>query len=247
MNELHEKFKDKGLSVIGVTGESKGQTEPWVEKHSMRYAYAYDKGLAGMSKLGMSGFPSAALIDASGTIVWQGHPSSLTDAIVEQHIVGALPTPAFEWPKAAKGVRKAFLKDQLGKALEAAAKMGDEGEDVHAAIQGVIESRTAQVERLFEEGDFLAVEETGEKTAKALDKLPERTRVDAVLEKLKGDDEAQVILKAQLKVRKTVPEKIKKKNRTKVITALKKIAKKHPDTAAARDAERAIANVRSKK
>ena len=246
MNELHSKFKDKGLSVIGVTGESKGQTEPWVEKHSMRYAYAYDKGLAGMSKLGMSGFPSAALIDASGTIVWQGHPSSLTDKIVEQHLIGALPTPAFEWPKSAKSVRKAFLKDKLAKALQAATKMGSEGEDVRAAIQGVIESRTAQVERLFEEGDFLGVQENGVKTIKALDKLPESARIEAVLDKLAGDAEAQKILKAQLKVRKTVPEKIKKKNRTKVISALKKIAREYPDTAAARDAERAIANVRSK-
>ncbi len=172
MNDLHSKFKDKGLSVIGVTGETKGQTEPWVEKHSMAYPFAYDKGLGVMSKLGLSGFPSAVLIDPSGTVVWSGHPSSLTDSTVEGVLAGALPQPAFEWPDSAKAVRKAFLKDDLAKALAAAIKLGEDGESVRAAVEGVIESRAAQIEKLYEEGDFLGVKESGAKTAKALGKLP---------------------------------------------------------------------------
>ncbi len=68
--------------------------------------------------------------------------------------------------------------------------------------------------------------------------------MDAVLAQLKANGEAQAILKAQLKVRKWVPDRIKKKDRPKVSANLQKIAKEFPGTAAARDAEKAIERAR---
>ena len=89
LNELEEQFGGKGLSIIGVTSEGAGPTEKWVAKKKAAYAYGYDKGGALKRELGVTGIPAAFLVDPSGKIVWQGHPSSLSSNLIEEHIKGA--------------------------------------------------------------------------------------------------------------------------------------------------------------
>ena len=90
-----------------------------------------------------------------------------------------------------------------------------------------------------------AVKEIGEQNQAYLKGLPEVARVEEILARLDDDDEARAILKAQLKVRKLVPDKVKKKDRAKLIKSLRKVASQHPGTAAERDADRAIERLRS--
>ena len=98
-----------------MTGESKEKTEPWVEKHGAKYAYAYDKGTKLFSALKCRGYPSAALVDPNWTVVWTGHPASLNDGLIEKHIGGASRTPvginaiAKTWPSEAAPVKKALM------------------------------------------------------------------------------------------------------------------------------------------
>ena len=71
------------MTVVGVTREPKDLTEAWVKKHGAMYPYAYDKAGSVMRELGLSGYPSAALVSPSGTIVWTGHPAGLKQDLIE--------------------------------------------------------------------------------------------------------------------------------------------------------------------
>src|SRR5438128_6390360 len=101
LNEIHNKFKDKGLIVIGQdcweTDESKVQ--PFVKKmdDKMTYRVALDdkegneKGKMAatwMEAAGQNGIPSAFLVDTKGIIAWIGHPMSLKEQLIEEVLVG---------------------------------------------------------------------------------------------------------------------------------------------------------------
>jgi len=124
LNEIHTKFKDKGLVVIGQDCWEKDESlvPPFIEKmgDKMTYNVALDdkqdskKGTMAetwMEAAGQNGIPSAFLVDKKGKIVWIGHPMGLKEEIIEQVLAGT-----FDVEKAAA----AFDKQQ--KAQEEMAK-----------------------------------------------------------------------------------------------------------------------------
>jgi thiol-disulfide isomerase/thioredoxin len=83
LNELFEKYKARGLVVIGVTDEDAATVLKFTEKTPMHYAVAVgDKKLGDL--FGISGIPHAMLVDRTGKILWEGHPLELTDALIEK-------------------------------------------------------------------------------------------------------------------------------------------------------------------
>lgn len=101
VNKLHQKFKDKGLVVIGqdVKDKDASVAEQYVKKLSgvMTFRIAADEGvtnrLAGKMQQGWlhaaeAGVPSAFIIDKKGTIVFIGHPDEITDDLMEQVLAG---------------------------------------------------------------------------------------------------------------------------------------------------------------
>ena len=84
LNEIHEKFKDRGLLVVGVTEEPNSVIKKFQKEVPMDYAVATDTGGRLNEKMGISGIPHAFLVNTSGEIVWQGHPNRLTDEEIEK-------------------------------------------------------------------------------------------------------------------------------------------------------------------
>ncbi len=84
INEIHKKFESKGLVVIGLSQESNQVIKPFVKDKKMEYNVGTDKGGKLNKELGVQGIPHAVLVDKAGTIVWEGHPASLTDADIEK-------------------------------------------------------------------------------------------------------------------------------------------------------------------
>jgi thiol-disulfide isomerase/thioredoxin len=107
LNELHLKFKDKGLVVIGQDcwEEDDSAALPFVKKmgQKMTYRVALDSkepkdGKAPkdakesrdgkmtktwMEAAGAQGIPTAFLIDRTGTVAWIGHPMQLKDTVLQ--------------------------------------------------------------------------------------------------------------------------------------------------------------------
>ena len=96
LNDIHKKFKDKGLVVIGqnVSERDESRVAPFVKNmgDKMTYRVALDdksSNRAGemsttwMEAAGQEGIPTAFLVDAKGTIAWIGHPMQLKEKTIE--------------------------------------------------------------------------------------------------------------------------------------------------------------------
>jgi hypothetical protein len=187
-----------------VTDESASLTEPWVAKHSASYAYAYDKGGKLKRWLGIGPIPHAVLIDATGTIVWRGHPGGLNVSMIEEHLAGTLSKPVYEWPNAAKGVARSLVKGDFAGALAGAKALSeaDGGPEVVAQVSGLIDARVTQVEGWLKAGNFLDVLEGGGPLAKGLGDHEHAAKVAAMVAQVEADKQAKPVLEAQKRIRK---------------------------------------------
>jgi len=101
LNELWEKYKDKGLIVIGQdVWEQKEEEVPKFVKQmgeKMTYRVALDdkqgsdKGKMAetwMMAAGQRGIPAAFLVDKKGRIAWIGHPMQLKEATIDRVLAG---------------------------------------------------------------------------------------------------------------------------------------------------------------
>jgi thiol-disulfide isomerase/thioredoxin len=88
LNELHAKYKDRGLVIIGVTDEPSGVIRKFQRDTPMDYAVATDSGGKLNKDMGVDGIPHAFLADTSGKIVWDGHPMSLREGQIEEVLGG---------------------------------------------------------------------------------------------------------------------------------------------------------------
>jgi len=96
LNELHAKYKDRGLVIIGVTDEPSGVIRKFQRDTPMDYAVATDSGGKLNKEMGVDGIPHAFLADASGKIVWDGHPMRLREEQIEEVLGGGGEQPAAE-------------------------------------------------------------------------------------------------------------------------------------------------------
>jgi hypothetical protein len=223
-----------------VTDEGKKDTEPWIEKKGVKYAYAYDKGGKLKSKLGVSGIPHAFLVDPTGTIIWEGHPGNLKPADIEKALEGALTKPMWEWPASAKGVRTAMQKHKYADALAGADKLteADQGPLIKAAIQTTIASRVKAMKTALEAGDFLTAQDASTDLQVALAGLPEQAEAKTVGDTIKANKDAGPIMKAQKSIRAAKAEEYKSsKQLEKGIDSMKKIVKELPGTIAEKEAK----------
>lgn len=237
-----------------MTDESSSQTEPWIEKHEAAYPFAYYSGSDLKNFAGVRGIPHAILVDPTGQVVWAGHPGGLRASTVEAHLEGSLPMPLFEFPKAAKKVRKALEKDSLQTALEEARAIEAEGVEqsarIRAAVEGMIAGRVAQVKRAHERGDFLTVVERGAPLVEALDELPEAAEVRTLVDAVEDDDDAQAVVAVQRKlrdIREDAAELRKKREADKLIGRLEGLIEDVPGTYAATQAKELLDAIRKQR
>jgi thiol-disulfide isomerase/thioredoxin len=102
LNEVYQKFKDKGLVVIGqdVWERDESLVAPFVKKMGDKMTYRValdlknddeDKGRMAetwMEAAGQNGIPSAFLVDKQGKIAWIGHPMQLKEKVIEEVLAG---------------------------------------------------------------------------------------------------------------------------------------------------------------
>lgn len=247
LNDLNEKYSARGLSILALTIETKELTEPWIAEKGVKYAYGYDKGGKLKNQLGIGGIPDAVLVDPSGRVVWQGHPAGLKDEQIEPLLAGALEVPLFEWPASAAAVRKLVANGQLGKALPEAEKLGEQPFDAAKAIRKVVDGRLATLKAAHESGDYFTADEVAKDLKKRCAGLPAADEAARVAAAIAADAKAGVVLKAQARVRKLAATEVRsKKDAAELLEQLRKLAGKQAGTAAARDAEAAIADLEAK-
>ena len=87
MKELYKKYGDKGLVLITVSRNDKGQTtekmKQFMEENEIPYPVGIDDNRKTTKDYISGSIPAAALIDQKGVIRWRSHPGYLKDALIE--------------------------------------------------------------------------------------------------------------------------------------------------------------------
>ena len=212
-----------------MTSESESQTEPWIQSKEAAYPYAYDKGGKLSRALGVGGIPHAFLVSPSGVIVWEGHPGNLDAKTIEANLEGVITKPLYEWSGSASKIKKAFLANDFAKALEGAAKLGEEdpfGVEIGGVLQGILTARVAKISAALEMGDILSAYDGSKSLSKGLKGLPEEETVVAALKRISKDKQLKGWLKDQEKLRDLAAEDLrKKKEADECISKLEKLLK----------------------
>ena len=125
LNEIHNKFKDKGLVVIGQDCWERDESlvKPFVKKmdDKMTYRVALDdkegneKGkmaVTWMEAAGQNGIPSSFVVDTKGVVAWIGHPMNLKEELIEEVLAGK-----FDVKKAAVDYEKKTKSDMQMRAV----------------------------------------------------------------------------------------------------------------------------------
>lgn len=131
LTELQKRFKDQGVTVVGISDETEDEVRPFVEKMGakMDYSIALDDNRKTtkdyMTAFQQNGIPTAFVVDQQGRIAWVGHPMGGLDKALEQIVAGKYDLAAaqkeFEG-RAARDARMQELNKAFGKYMEAAAK-----------------------------------------------------------------------------------------------------------------------------
>lgn len=75
--------------VLALSNEDEAKVSKYVEEMGVKVRTA--AGFSTGSKWGVTGYPSAVLIDPEGNVAWTGHPSSLSSSTVKSALKGAKP------------------------------------------------------------------------------------------------------------------------------------------------------------
>lgn len=155
LNEIHEKYKDKGLIVIGQNCWERDESKvaPFIQTmgKKMTYRVAMDDKTGSsrgkmaetwMTAAGQNGIPSAFLVDTEGRIAWIGHPMQLKEDVIEKVLAGK-----FDVQKAAADyAREKKNTAALNKAW------GELNQAVRAKDWPAAEAKLAEAEPLLPEG-----------------------------------------------------------------------------------------------
>ena len=90
LTDVQKNYKDKNVTIIGISNEPPEKVKPFVEKmgDKMNYNVAIDSNLTAtqsyMEAFGEEMIPTAFIVDQNSAVVWRGHPLGDLDKVLEQ-------------------------------------------------------------------------------------------------------------------------------------------------------------------
>lgn len=127
MNELHQKFAEKGLHIVGMNvWEEKGKAEPFVKGKGdeMSYPIAYFGGEGRafetnwLKAAGVQGIPHAFIVK-DGKIVYSNHPANISEALVEKVLAADFDAEGFAAEMAAQQKKEAEFRSTVQSLMQA--------------------------------------------------------------------------------------------------------------------------------
>ncbi|GIW71049.1 MAG: hypothetical protein KatS3mg102_0591 [Planctomycetota bacterium] len=199
LNELHTKYGPRGLVIAALTQSA---TDSFLKEHKI----AYPVGIGGGSfaAYGVTGIPQVYLVGPDGRVVWEGHTSGLTEALIEQHLQQVVVFPEREqWPRVLEPAARAAQAGRLGEAWRKLERLGElQGEEAEAqaALRSYIERKAEAVRRAVEaavaEGDYYAAQAELRAHERAFQGHPFGEQIEERLRAFKRDPEIQKAIRA---------------------------------------------------
>lgn len=242
LQELHDKFNEKGFEIVAVSREAAGTIE---SKLITAKSATYGVVKADISQLYQTrGIPHCWVLDAEGKCIFEGHPNSVTEPMVEEWTKDFAPTKVDkELAKELKSGVKAFDAGDLGKAL-AEAKAAQASEDdlvkadgvyLEALVQKHVDMYTGKMDAAKKSGDLVKLGKTLEEASTKFKGSEAGDKWEADLKELEKSDEYKNTVKASDELEK-IRDKLKDMRSSSARKKLEKIAEKYPDTPAGKEA-----------
>ncbi len=106
LTEIQRTYKDKGVTVIGISNERPDTIKPFVEQMGDQMGYVIAADIDGfvqrnyMEAFNKQGIPHAFIVNGEGKIAWEGHPLDGMDPILELVVKGDFDPVAYAKQKA---------------------------------------------------------------------------------------------------------------------------------------------------
>ncbi len=142
LTKLQKKFRDKGVTIIGISDESAEDVKPFVRKmgRAMDYAVAVDPDhrtyATYMDAYARENIPTAFLVDKEGRVVWVGFPLEGMDEALEKIIAGTYDLAAVQKEVADQEARQQRLM-QLNLTFGKYLQLADTDDKQNAAAESV--------------------------------------------------------------------------------------------------------------
>lgn len=246
LNKLHEKYAEKGLYVLGIASDPKSAVESvFIENLGAKYPIAVDSSRETLGAFGGGGIPHVYLVDASGRVIGDGHPSDFPEEKLEELLKEAfVPELERELHKSLKSAVSSYEKGDIGRAYAAAAKQIEAEDRVLAADAKYLQERCSQYAAFKRKAIDKRIQ--GRDYAIALDELKEMQKTFSGMElaayaaetsrKLSADKKVKHELKAWKAYQKAVGVEQKAKGSKSKLedarVAYQKVSRKYPDTRA---------------
>jgi len=240
LNEFHAEYQDKGVRLLALSDEGAAVVGKFVEEQGLQYPVGIDGGGKTGRSYGVTGYPTAFVIDADGEVTWRGHPGNhqeLVDAVeAARKNSGFIELPKDLDPKLEK-VAEALADQELGTAhkwaqalsAENDATVAEQAKDVVAKIEALVQSRHDRADALLEKGAYYDALCLMEKLAEKLDGSDLADAAEDRAKAIGKDPAAKDDLKAGESFQKALKMAAQGKDEQ-FQKSLQSILKKYPDT-----------------
>jgi thiol-disulfide isomerase/thioredoxin len=244
LNELQEKYKAKGFTVVALTNEGRDLVDKFVEEQSATHPIVIEEGDSG-EKFDIKGYPTAFLINPKGKIVAAGHP---TEQQIEEALKDARLAP--ELPKALQSVEAPLKKEKYAEARAKLVSLKDGGtltaeadkqaaEELLKWIDFLAQSGLDSAKQLGEKGDWLGATQALEDTIKAFKGMPQSVEADTQLKAILADKSKKDEITAAKKLAEArVKQRDKEMKPKEALPLFRAIAKKYENTRAGKTAKK---------
>lgn len=120
LTELQKKFKDKHVTMVGISDETIDKVAPFVKDmgDKMDYVVAIDDEQKTaqdyMAAFDQNGIPTAFVVDKAGKVVWFGHPMGDLEKVLDQVVEGKFDVAAYK----AEQAKRQKMIEQLSAYLD---------------------------------------------------------------------------------------------------------------------------------
>ena len=162
LNDIHKKYRDKGLVVIGQNlGEDSGKVSSFVQSMGGKMTYRVtvdDKAEGGwmgqhwLTAAGQNGIPCAFVVNKAGKIAYIGHPMEMKESLLEKLLAEPSTKPAPEAqaePEAAAPGAKALALVERAR-VEIASRRADDAEATIGLLHDELPSNFGHIAGLLE-------------------------------------------------------------------------------------------------
>jgi AhpC/TSA family protein len=252
LDELHAKYRDKGLVVVAVTDEGRSLVDKFVSTTGAKHPILIESSDSATA-YNINGFPSTFLIDVNGKVAWAGNGAGFPDSLLEKLLGEVRLTP--ELPKSMDSIRKSLEKHEYAparKALEAKGSAPGVAEDERKAAEEAVkwidrlgEMKLSSAEDDRKGGDAWAAADSLRRVVTEFKGLEASDKAKAALDAILADKDLKREVDAGDSWAK-LEERLKALKPEPAIQGCRQFAKKWEGTKAAAKAEAAATRIEAK-